>query len=267
LPYQSLWPYHNTIMMRSASPPALPNKHALTPTVLGVVVDCRPASDILDSLENQISQGQTAHVVTLNPEMLMQANVNPALKQCLQQADYGLPDGAGVVWALKRQGQVVKRLPGIEFSDNVVAMAHRLNWPVALIGASPTILPQTVDYLKAKYPGLVVSFSHHGFFDDPNTVMRACVATKPQVLLMALGVPKQELLLAQWRQQFADNGTGCVLIGVGGSFDVWAGVVKRAPLLWQRLNLEWLYRLLCQPQRWTRLVTTLPLFVVKVLLT
>ena len=233
--------------------------------VLGFRVDIAPKKILLQQAEHQVSIGQVLQVVTLNPEMITRANREPDLRQAIQGADLCLPDGAGVVWALRRQHFNLDRIPGIEFASDLLATAERQNWRVALIGAKPSIIDQTIIALKLRHPGLHLAFTHHGYFEDAAPVLENCALAMPHLVLLALGVPRQEVLISQWRERFAKNPNGCLLVGVGGSFDVWAGAIARAPEAWQRLNLEWLYRLICQPERWQRLATTLPQFVFRTL--
>lgn len=221
----------------------------------------------LRSAEAAIAAGDTMHVVTLNPEMLMQAEQDVELGLILRQSGLSLPDGAGVVWALKTRGhRQVQRLPGIEFSESLLALAADKQYRVAIIGARPEVLETAIARLKERYPALNLVFEHHGFFsslEEEGRIAQQCAAASPQVVLVALGVPRQE----KWISRFGPLFRGAVLVGVGGSLDVWAGAVQRAPRLYRSLNLEWLYRVMKEPWRLKRIYKTLPLFVVKVLVT
>jgi N-acetylglucosaminyldiphosphoundecaprenol N-acetyl-beta-D-mannosaminyltransferase len=207
-------------------------------------------------------------VVTLNPEMIMQGEDNPELGRVLQTAGLPLPDGAGLVWALRRQGHPVNRLPGIEFSEALLQRAAEDGRAVAVIGATQEVLNLAVANLQNRYPGLHISYTHHGFFppDEDARVAADCAATGPRLVLVALGVPRQELWIDRHRVQFQN----AILVGVGGSLDVWSGKTRRAPALFRRLNLEWLYRISTQPfgkqGRLKRTYKTLPMFIVKILL-
>jgi N-acetylglucosaminyldiphosphoundecaprenol N-acetyl-beta-D-mannosaminyltransferase len=220
----------------------------------------------LQVVSDSIIEGQNLHIVTLNPEMIMQGEENPELGAILKSANLILPDGAGAVWALKVFGHPhVQRLPGIEFSERLLDLATENNYKVALIGARPEILEQTVTNLQQRYPGLNIAYHQHGFFDSPDheaEVAKACAAIDPQVVLVALGVPKQEQWIAKYQPLFH----GTIFAGVGGSFDVWSGMTKRAPEFYRKLNLEWFYRISSEPWRLKRIYKTLPMFVVKVIL-
>lgn len=212
---------------------------------------------------------RTYHVVTLNPEMLMQGEKDPALGKILKHAELVLPDGAGVVWALRRGGQAeVTRLPGIEFSEALLKRAAEAGYTVALIGASPEVNETAVEALQGQYPGLRIVFANHGFFHgelDEATIAQDCAETSPDLVFVALGVPRQEFWIERYRPLFQTY-KNTVLVGVGGSFDVWAGAVTRAPALFRTLNLEWLYRFIKQPWRIQRAGQHLLMFVVRILL-
>lgn len=213
---------------------------------------------------------RTYHVVTLNPEMLMQGEKDPALGKILKHAELVLPDGAGVVWALRRSGlSNVTRLPGIEFSEALLKRAADAGYTVALIGASPEVNEAAVVTLQKRYTGLRIVFANHGFFHgelDEATIAQDCAEASPDLVFVALGVPRQEFWIERYRSLFQTY-KNTVLVGVGGSFDVWAGTVARAPALFRALNLEWFYRFMKQPWRIRRAGQHLLMFVVKILLT
>lgn len=216
-------------------------------------------------VKSAIDQHRTVQVVTLNPEMIMQGDENPELGDILKAADLVLPDGAGVVWALRKQGYNVNRLPGIEFSESLLSWAADAGHPIAIVGATRQALELATHSLKKRHPKLEIVYSHHGFFktdDEENLIAQSCAATLPKIVLVALGVPRQELWIQRHRHLFP----GSTLIGVGGSLDVWSGKTQRAPEIMRRLNLEWMYRITTEPWRIKRTYKTLPLFVVKVLL-
>ena len=227
------------------------------------LVTCSQAAQYFQEV---IQAKQNVHIVTLNPEMLMQGEQDPALGSILKNASLVLPDGAGLVWALKTRGyRSVQRVPGIEFSEEALAIAAEKGYRVALIGARPDVLDRAIANLQERYPGLQVVYAHHGFFESAEqeaAVAQACAETSPQLLLVALGVPKQEKWIAEFKPLF----TQTVFIGVGGSLDVWSGVTRRAPWFFRTFNLEWLYRITSEPWRIRRISKTLPLFVVKVIM-
>lgn len=170
-----------------------------------------------------------------------------------------------MVWALRQSGILVERIPGIEFSEALLAHCAQADKPVALIGASPDVNLSVVTALKARHPGLNVVFSHHGFFGSEGQkkqVAQACAQTKPWLVLVALGVPGQEFWIRDFKSYFTSP---VVMIGVGGSFDVWSGTKQRAHPLLRKLGMEWVYRVAKEPWRIKRLYKTLPVFAIKVL--
>jgi N-acetylglucosaminyldiphosphoundecaprenol N-acetyl-beta-D-mannosaminyltransferase len=217
------------------------------------------------AVEQAIERKQNLQVVTLNPEMIMQGDQNPELGRILKSAGLILPDGAGVVWALRKRGLQVDRLPGIEFSEGLLQWSAEVDHSVAIVGASREALDLAIKTLTQRYPKLNIVYSHHGFFkpgEEEERIAQACAAAQPKIALVALGVPRQE----QWIDQHKHLFHGTTFVGVGGSLDVWSGKTQRAPSLMRRLNLEWMYRITTEPWRIKRTYKTLPLFVVKVLL-
>ena len=127
---------------------------------------------------------------------------------------------------------------------------------LALLGAKDEVISTLVDKLKHEFKNINIVFSQNGYYEDENVLLQNIKDSHPHVLLCALGSPKQEFLIYRLKEMLQ----GCVMIGVGGSFDVFAGFVKRAPAIWQKLGLEWLYRVIRQPERFKRIFPTLPIF-------
>jgi N-acetylglucosaminyldiphosphoundecaprenol N-acetyl-beta-D-mannosaminyltransferase len=195
-------------------------------------------------------------IVTLNAEMTMAARADPALGSALAQADLVIPDGAGVVWALGLQGYRVRRSPGIELARQLLVYAAAHRWRVALVGASPEVMELLVSRLRAEIPALDLAFTIHGYQDADQWpgIEQQLQQANPDLVLVALGVPRQET----WIQRLHQGQPG-LWMGVGGSFDVWSGTKQRAPLWMGRLQIEWLYRLIQEPSRWRRMLA-LPAF-------
>ena len=226
--------------------------------VLDIPVDvCRDVTSAAIGLHAE-GGGQ---IVTLNAEMTMLARRTTDLGAVIRAADLVVPDGAGVVWALARQGVKVKRSPGIELAWSLFNYAEAHGWRVALVGASPEVMDRLCDRLAQQSPELQLVFAEHGYQDasawpELETRLRRL---SPDLVLVALGVPLQEI----WIQRMRDQLPG-LWMGVGGSFDVWSGLKQRAPGWTSRLQLEWLYRLLQDPTRWKRYLA-LPQFAWSVL--
>jgi len=200
-------------------------------------------------------------IVTLNAEMTMAAKANPELGAVMAAADLVIPDGAGVVWALQRKGFRVQRAPGIELARMLLEHAREHGWRVALVGASPEVMATLVERLRRELPGLDLAFHRHGYQQpqDWPAIEQELLALRPDLVLAALGVPRQET----WIHGLAGRRTG-LWMGVGGSFDVWAGTKQRAPRWMRALRIEWLYRLVQEPSRWRRMLA-LPEFALAVL--
>ena len=222
-------------------------------TVLGVQV---AASVNVFAAALELRQRGGGQIVTLNAEMTMAARANPELGAAIAAADLVIPDGAGVVWALARQGIRVRRSPGIELARQLLEYGARHGWRVALVGASPQVMELLRQRLLAEIPGLDLAFTIHGY-QDPELwpgLEEQLRAARPDLVLVALGVPRQET----WIQRLHQGQPG-LWMGVGGSFDVWSGTKERAPAWMGRLQIEWLYRLIQEPSRWRRMLA-LPAF-------
>ena len=137
----------------------------------------------------------------------------------------------------------------------------RNNVPVAIVGSREDVLNKAVENLKNEIRGLNVVYAHHGYFKNYEEIYQGLNDAPPKLLLVALGSPKQEYFIYNAKKVLKP----CLMIGIGGSLDVWSGSVKRAPKIFQKLGLEWLYRVLTQPQRFKRIFPALPLFLLKVL--
>ncbi|MFN9622456.1 MAG: WecB/TagA/CpsF family glycosyltransferase [Cyanobacteriota bacterium] len=226
--------------------------------VLGLPVSV--CADVLAAAVDLHDHGG-GQIVTINAEMTMAALANPALEAAIRGADLVIPDGAGVVWALGRQGIRVRRAPGIELARQLLEHAAAVGWRVALVGSSPQVLEGLCPRLAREIPGLKLVMAIHGYADPRAwpSLEEQLLSMDPDLTLVALGVPRQEL----WIQGLPHPLTG-LWMGVGGSFDVWAGNKKRAPRWMGRIHLEWLYRLLQEPTRWRRMLA-LPAFVRAVL--
>lgn len=226
--------------------------------VLELPVDLVNQQQAVEIVAKAIEQHQPLHVVTLNAEMAMNTLEDPELREIIQQSGLVLPDGSGVVWALARKGQKIAKLAGVDFVMGLLEMAAERGWRVYYLGATDEVIREAVERCQGKWPDLKVAGYHHGFFQGEGevTVVAGIQAASPDILLVALGVPRQEKWIARFQRELGVP----VAIGVGGTFDVMAGRVNRAPRWMQRLHMEWLYRLVKEPWRWRRMMA-LPRFV------
>jgi len=240
-------------------------RNKLRACILGYPVDLVNMEDAVNFADNCLQNSAGGHVVTLNPEMIMQGLKNKQLNTALLNADLIVPDGIGIIKALKKLGiNHIKQLPGIEFSENLIKICSEKGYSIAFLGASKDVIETMQRNMKEKYPSVNIIYARDGYFteSDEADIIQQLADLKPKVLFVALGVPKQELWILKYRDAFKST----LMVGVGGSFDVWANKVKRAPFIFRKLGLEWFYRLLCQPSRFSRMFPTLPLFFIKVAL-
>ncbi len=256
--------------MSSFTAVAMPPDPLAVGSVLGLPVHL--AADYGQWLTACLQAGQGAHVVTLNAEMTMQASQDPQLAAIIRRADLVIPDGAGVVWHLWLRGKRVKRTPGIELAGAFLTQVgywqqktpHRQEgqnaYPVVFYGGTPGTAAAAAAYWEAQVPGLTIALAQHGYLSptEQDQFHQQLADLRPRVILVGLGVPRQELWIAQHRSQCPD----AIWIGVGGSFDVWAGIKERAPAWCRRYHLEWLYRLYQEPWRWRRMLA-LPQFALR----
>ncbi|MGD6958473.1 WecB/TagA/CpsF family glycosyltransferase [Rossellomorea aquimaris] len=219
--------------------------------------------DIVNDLYNQyLKEEKKAFIVTANPEIVMHARTDTDYLYTLSKADYIIPDGIGVVIASRLKKQpLIERVPGFELMEELLALSNEHPIRVYIVGAKPEVLEKAVVNVKKKYPNLHLVGYHHGYFEDENEeIIHEIQESEPDLVLVALGFPRQE----KWIKENMSRVQKGVFIGVGGSIDVLAGHVKRAPVIWQKVHLEWFYRLLQQPSRWRRMVV-LPQFIFHVL--
>ena len=211
------------------------------------------------SFEEAVSFANHGQVVTLNPEMIDYASKNSGFAQIIKEAELVIPDGIGVQIGLKILGYNVRRIAGIEFARKILDKFE--GQPIAFVGAKPHIIEKAVENLKKENDKFNFVYVQDGYFKDDERVLNEVTEKQPKVLLAALGSPKQEEFIYKLKSRLPNT----LMIGVGGSFDVWSGEVERAPEIYQKMGLEWLYRTVKEPKRFKRIFPTLPLFVLKVL--
>lgn len=234
--------------------------------ILGTRVDKVTMAAATDCIMSWAEQGwdgkETRIVVTLNPEIIMAARRDAKLARVLSEAALIVPDGIGVVLASRLLGQPLpERVPGVDLMQQLLAMGAQTGLRPFFLGARPEIIEAAAKQARSLYPGLSLAGWHHGYFplDDPEPVKKVA-ASGADLLFVGMGADRELKWLYDHRRELKVP----VAIGVGGSFDVLSGTVRRAPQWLQRLHLEWLYRLLSEPRRWRR-QTALPLFVLAVL--
>ncbi|MDR2166715.1 MAG: WecB/TagA/CpsF family glycosyltransferase [Clostridiales bacterium] len=231
--------------------------------ILGVNFDNLTPEQAKDRFLGLLESEAPSLVVTPNPEMVMLAQRDANFMELLNSADLCVPDGIGVVWASKfTQSVIEQRVPGIDLILAVFKSRRGRQARYFFLGGAPGVADDAKDAMEAQFPGLRVIDTHHGYFHDDfeNEVVERIAAAKPDIVLVGLGFPRQERWIAANKGRLGAK----VLMGVGGSFDVMSGNLRRAPAVFQKMGLEWLYRLLRQPSRiWRQRV--LLKFVFKVL--
>lgn len=230
--------------------------------ILGVMVDRVTMAEALARLENYIRERRPRLVVTANAEMVMLAQTDSDLCDILNAADLVLADGAGVVWAAGKLGSgVPERVAGFDLTQELLVRAATAKYRIFWLGAAPGVAEAAAQIAAQRNPGFVTVGIHDGYFSqNDRTVIQAIRDARPDILLCALGVPKQE----KWLRENLTELQVPVSIGIGGTFDVMAGKVRRAPVWMQKSGLEWSYRLIRQPSRLIRMLA-LPKFVLRVL--
>lgn len=226
---------------------------------MGVGFDDLTRDGAVALCKNLIEEHRSAYMVTPNPEIVMASWDDPALRKAISNADLVIPDGIGVVKAAKILGTPLKeRLPGIEIGEAILQYAAQSGKKVFLLGAKPGVAELAAEKMREMFPGIDICGVNDGYFKDDAAVIEKINAAKPDFLMVCLGFPKQEL----WMAQNASKLDVGLMAGLGGSLDVFAGTVLRAPEKWQRMNAEWLYRCIKEPWRFKR-IARLPLFILK----
>lgn len=186
--------------------------------------------------------------IALNPEKVMKARESRQTRELLERADILYPDGIGIVKVLESKlNKSLARIPGCDLWEELMRDAAAHDIPVYLLGARDEILSATVTKLKTEYSTPIVGY-HEGYYSSEDEIINEIRESRAKIISVALGSPKQE----QFIFKCIDSGINAFFMGVGGTYDVYSGYVKRAPLIFRNMNLEWLYRLVTQPSRFFR---------------
>lgn len=230
--------------------------------ILGVPFINTTRAAFIQTLQQRIATKEKTFVVTANPEIVMRTLDDSDYKKTLERADFITADGIGVVKAAQLIGQPLpERVSGFDMMLDLLQVANEKQYRIFFLGAADHVLQDTLAKVKSEYPGVQIAGAQNGFFDWNDPVLPQMIKdSKPDLVFVALGFPRQENWIDSHLGQFSQG----VFIGIGGSFDVFAGHVKRAPEAWQKLHLEWFYRLVKQPSRWKRMLV-LPKFALTVI--
>ena len=218
--------------------------------------------DFQQELFAKLDREEKAFVVTANPETLMIGQRDSEYDAILRSADTTIvPDGIGVVKGANMLGIPLKeRVTGVETVQGLLSMLNDKQRSLYLFGAKKEVLELLKEKLSAQYPGIRLVGSCDGYAADKDVVFDQIVEAQPDAVLVALGIPLQEKLIARHYHRFHKG----IFIGVGGSFDVLSGSKKRAPAIFCKLNLEWLYRIACEPSRFKRFYDSNVKFIFKI---
>ena len=228
--------------------------------VLGVGFDNLTMDEAVARAVELLGEEGTHYVVTPNPEIVEVCRENLSAKIAVNEADLVLPDGIGVIKGAAMLGTPLKeKIPGIEFASHLMGKMAETGKSLYLLGAKPGVAEQAAARLAEQYPGLRIAGTHDGYFREDGPVIEAIRQSGADVVFVCLGAPKQEL----WMKKNGAATGAKLLCGLGGSMDVFAGVVERAPKFWCDHGLEWFYRLCKEPKRIGRMMK-LPLFLVHV---
>lgn len=232
--------------------------------VLGVPIDAVTMKEAVGRAMSFLQDGGQHMICTPNPEIVMEAQNDTGLMEILKASDMVLPDGIGVVWASKYSKiRLTERVAGYDFTQKLFDTIKNTNYSVYFFGGEPGVAAAAAKKMTRKYDGLKIAGVRNGYFnaEEEKKITAEIKAAAPSILLVGLGAPKQE----KWIYNNMALTGAKLYIGVGGSFDVMSGKTKRAPALFQKLGLEWFYRLITQPTRLIRMMR-LPKFAIQVLI-
>lgn len=236
--------------------------HVPEAAILGYNVSLLNQEDTLSLLEQWVHEKKPRLVITLDATGVMIARKNPKFSKTLQNADLRTADGAGLIWALGRNGVSANKVSGVDLVDKITALSAEKGYRIYFLGAAPEVAALAAEKMRLRHPGCNIVGARDGFFpaSDFRRVAEEIATTKPDFLFVAMGMPRQEDFILETQ----DIIQAPVAMGVGGSFDVFSGKTKRAPVWMQRMHLEWLWRLVLNPTKIQK-VKELPRFALTVL--
>jgi N-acetylglucosaminyldiphosphoundecaprenol N-acetyl-beta-D-mannosaminyltransferase len=228
--------------------------------LFGVPIQAMTMEQVLAVVDDTIARRGRLLLGVVNAAKMVNMRKNEELDRAVRSADLILADGMSIVWATRLLGRPLpERVPGIDLMTRMLERGSTAGYRVYCLGATEEVLSTAVEKMRAANPGVVMAGWHHGYFTEAEEerIAKEIRAAKADILFVAMTSPKKERFLAKWSEEMNVS----VCHGVGGAFDVLAGKVKRAPQLWQRLGLEWLYRVVQEPRRmWRRYLVTNTVF-------
>lgn len=219
--------------------------------ILGLDVCVDNYENLIHDISQRIRQKNKTTIVAVNPEKVLKAREDKALQSLINSFTVQIPDGTGIIWASKKQqGNIKERVTGIDMMSQLCQLAAKEGFTLFLYGAAPGRADEAARALEQQYPGIKIVGTLDGYVKNQEQIITTINEKKPNILFVALGSPKQEL----WIQENIHKLDVDVFQGVGGSYDVISGNIKRAPEFMQKAGLEWLHRFLKQPSRYKRYV-------------
>lgn len=218
--------------------------------ILGVAFDALTLDEAEERADALLRARKGGYIVTANPEIVLHSREDAAYAAAVNGADLVLADGVGDLYAARiLRTPLPERVAGSDITPRLLSRLAKRGGSVFLYGARPGVAERAGEALQSAYPGLRIAGTENGYISDETALFVSLEREQPDLLLLGLGAPRQELWMAKNRQR-----TNAVMIGVGGLLDVFAGNIPRAPESWQKLGLEWLYRLLREPKRIKRMI-------------
>lgn len=214
--------------------------------ILGINVCATSYDELKKFIIDDIKCNKKSFIVAINPEKILKAKDNIELKKLLNRATYQIPDGVGVIYASKiRKGSIKSRITGIDSMEMICKLSNDEGYKIFMYGAKKDTVLKAKEVLEKKYPNIKIVGYMDGYEKDDNKIVSVINKSKADIIFVALGSPKQE----EWIKNHMDKLNVKIFQGVGGSFDVISGNIKRAPKWMRKSGLEWLYRLIKEPKR------------------
>lgn len=240
-------------------------------SIMGVRIDNKSMEEVMDIVEQKLNNGERYIIYTPNTEIVMMCQDDDEFLDFMNRSDINIADGIGLVYASKIKNHPLKgKVAGFDLSMRLLELAGKKGLKLYAVGGKPGVAETAMNNVHEKYPGIVISGHHHGYFKgahlgqggnpEEQKVVDEINAREPDILFVGFGAKKQE----QWIEFNKDKLNAKIIIGNGGTIDVLAGNVKRAPDIYVNLGLEWLYRLIKEPSRISR-QAVLPVFMLKVI--
>ena len=220
---------------------------------LDIPLDILTMDETVNKIDKAIISNKQVHHCVINAGKVVKIQNDEILKESVINSDIINADGISVVWAARFLGHEIKeRVAGIDLMDNLVGLAHKLNYKCFFLGAKEQVVKKITDHYSEKYSNKVIAGYRNGYFDnrEEKIIIDQIVKSNANLLFVAMTSPKKEIFLNKYKEKLKSVN---LIMGVGGSFDVISGEVKRAPLFMQKIGLEWFYRFVQEPRRmWRR---------------